>query len=384
MIGSGAHQQRLIFENVPYEQWEYEHLEALERALEEERVSLPESFAVYDRLRFLQATKYKTKKTVEAIQNHLQWRAESLPPVLNDASAQLINSGFIYVHGRDRFFRPMLIINPRRLLQFKGRIGEEDVIRATVFLLEYMKNYMFLPAQVENWLLICDTAKLGMTELPKDIKDMIRKVNGTLSDNFRCRMCSMFILNTSFFATVLWTFAKTFLKEHTKRKIKVTGSSTHADLLQLVEPSQLEQRFGGLANNVEQNFWPPIVPSQHFGQDSRNLVTRNEYAQLIQEGTRVLTPSPYLQQEQKDKAVRRKGAPSHLTPILEVPEEPSSEDQRWASRNFRKRDSLRRDSDDALSALPEEVNTSDVRRMIDVMRYTKRVQRVTKNPVGLQ
>ena len=82
--------------------------------------------------------------------------------------------------------------------------------------------------------------------------------------------------------------------------------------------------------------------------------------------------------------MRRKGAPSHLTPILEVPEEPSSEDQRWASRNFRKRDSLRRDSDDALSALPEEVNTSDVRRMIDVMRYTKRVQRVTKNPVGLQ
>ena len=76
-----------------------------------------------------------------------------------------------------------------------------------------------------------------MTELPKDIKNMMRKVLDTLSDNFRCRMCNMFILNTSFFVTVLWTFAKTFLKEHTKRKIKVTSSSTHSDLLELVEPS---------------------------------------------------------------------------------------------------------------------------------------------------
>ena len=109
-------------------------------------MSLPETFAVHDRMRFLQATKYKTKKTVEAIQNHLQWREKSLPAVLNDASARLINSGFLYVHGRDRFFRPMLIINPRRLLQFKGIVGDEDVIRATVFLLEYMKTYMFLPA----------------------------------------------------------------------------------------------------------------------------------------------------------------------------------------------------------------------------------------------
>jgi len=35
--------------------------------------------------------------------------------MLSDMTAKLVQSGFFYVHGRDRMYRPIIVISPTKL-----------------------------------------------------------------------------------------------------------------------------------------------------------------------------------------------------------------------------------------------------------------------------
>jgi len=48
----------------------------------------------------------------------MQWRKEHIPPKLTSLCEKLINSGYMYIHGRDKKFRPLIVINPAALLPF--------------------------------------------------------------------------------------------------------------------------------------------------------------------------------------------------------------------------------------------------------------------------
>ena len=63
-------------------------------------------------IRFLQANDYKTKPAVQELQSHLVWREKNLPIILNPVRMELLDNGFLYTHGRDKFFRPLVIHNP--------------------------------------------------------------------------------------------------------------------------------------------------------------------------------------------------------------------------------------------------------------------------------
>jgi hypothetical protein len=39
-------------------------------------------------------------------------------------------------------------------------------IMATTFMLEYIKNNLFLPGQVENWVILIDLDNLGLMNVP--------------------------------------------------------------------------------------------------------------------------------------------------------------------------------------------------------------------------
>lgn len=88
-------------------------------------------------------------------------------------------------------------------------------------------NIIHLPGQVENWVLVVNVSKLGVTEIPRKI---LGNVIGCLSDNYRCMSKRMFILNTSWTIKMGWKIVEAFLQEHTRRKISLTDSHTHDEL----------------------------------------------------------------------------------------------------------------------------------------------------------
>jgi hypothetical protein len=92
----------------------------------------------------------------------------------------------------------------------------------------------------------------------------------------------MFILNTTFAINVAWKVIQAFLKPHTKKKISLTSKSTDKELFELAHGSQVEEKFGGEAENVE-SFWPPIMPSNNYDHDEDNLVSDKEYCDIIKQ-----------------------------------------------------------------------------------------------------
>ena len=78
----------------------------------------------------------------------------------------LINTGFLYIHGRDRNFRPCVVIQPRIMAERRPKPGIENIRGSVTYMLTYVLDHMMLPGQVENWNLLVDVAKVGLTVLP--------------------------------------------------------------------------------------------------------------------------------------------------------------------------------------------------------------------------
>ena len=64
----------------------------------------------------------------------------------------------------------------------------------------------------------------------------------------------------------IFNTVKYFLDENTQQKIQFTTSNINPQLLKMVHPSQLEQRYGGTAKDREQGeYWPPKLNSTTYG-----------------------------------------------------------------------------------------------------------------------
>ena len=67
-------------------------------------------------LRFLVARYFDLKKVIPELKAHLEWRQVYYPlPMLSKEGLNLLNSGFLYVHGRTKDMSPMLIMDWKNL-----------------------------------------------------------------------------------------------------------------------------------------------------------------------------------------------------------------------------------------------------------------------------
>ena len=82
---------------------------------------------------------YDPAHTISEINSYLKWKENNLPNVLSKEQMNLLDSGFMYTHGRDKVFRPLLILNPKVFVDLK--VSDEDTIKASHFVLQYMLNH---------------------------------------------------------------------------------------------------------------------------------------------------------------------------------------------------------------------------------------------------
>ena len=73
---------------------------------------------------------------------------ELLPLKVNQKVHDIIQAGFVYIGGRDRFYRPVLIIRAARLLAQSPTPNEAIAAIYMTFL--FMKKHMWCPGRIEN------------------------------------------------------------------------------------------------------------------------------------------------------------------------------------------------------------------------------------------
>jgi hypothetical protein len=238
--------ERLIFSKQELKEWEKVVLEQLEKYLTQRELSLPDPTV---KLRFLYGQGWNIPNTFEAIKYHMKWKQEwppirSLVPLIHP----VLNSGGIYIHGRDNRYRPSLVIRPFKLSEFNYYLH----LASAYFLLEFILDTMLIPGQIENWVLIIDMKNFPLSEALNQ-----KKLISELFTHYPCRVGKIYIMNAGKTIPGLDRLIpqNTFFKVHFIENLVEMLSDFH--------PRQLEIRFGGSVPNLK-TFWPPCNSGASF------------------------------------------------------------------------------------------------------------------------
>lgn len=118
-----------------------------------------------------------------------------------------------------------------------------------------------IPGRIENLQFVINLAGQGVTSMPVGkIKTILRSI----SSQHKCVARTIYILNAPMTITVLWQAVRFLLDETTSRKVQIINNNSCPDLVRLTAPNQLEEKFGGTAEN-KTSFWPPSLPDDEFG-----------------------------------------------------------------------------------------------------------------------
>lgn len=295
--------RRIFDAGVEFLSFEIEKLKELRSEIEMynsknvKKLSFPPNWMENNTLRFLQATAYNHAKTIEYLIAHLEFREKTFPIRVSDKIIEILNLGFLYGHGRDQRFRPLLVINAKVYKKYKDTYMIEEWVTAVMYFMEYLVNKLLVPGQVENWNTICDVDEVSVVFLPGNLKKIIE----ILQCNYRARLNVMYIMNISFFIKAFWNMIKGMLDPNTEKKIKMIGSDKNP-MFEFINKNQVEIKFGGTAKNIESHFFPHIIPDASNLNEKENknkyLMDENHYCEFIEKNNQYVR-SPYIDFEKK-------------------------------------------------------------------------------------
>eukprot|EP01017_Pseudomicrothorax_dubius_P028729 TRINITY_DN3433_c0_g1_i8.p1 TRINITY_DN3433_c0_g1~~TRINITY_DN3433_c0_g1_i8.p1 ORF type:complete len:506 (-),score=78.73 TRINITY_DN3433_c0_g1_i8:172-1689(-) len=249
----------------PLDSFEEEKLAEFEESLRRDGLPLPNWWRREETLRWLHGCNFKIDKAVISVRTHLKY-LEDAPKDLNPGAWALLQKGIIYQFGRDRRFRPVLVVDCAKIVH-EG-VSVEDSIKGLIYLLQLIRETMFLPGYVEQWVFILEAQNLTLFNLPLS---HIRAVIEICKLNYPSFLSKMFILNMPFLLNATWNMIKGLLDPETVVKIDLLKESQLDQIQKKIAPEMLEKRFGGQHQNME-TYWPPQIPQ---GKKEVNVVINN-------------------------------------------------------------------------------------------------------------
>ena len=120
VVESKNGKQRIIFYNIEgFSSKEVDEVNKFKQYVRSNGLEIKREYGDSEVLRFLQVSKFEYSKTFSYITKYVEWQNTHIPPIINDLGEQLIRSGYLYIHGRDKYLRPLIVLNPTALLEFK-------------------------------------------------------------------------------------------------------------------------------------------------------------------------------------------------------------------------------------------------------------------------
>ncbi len=251
----GKGSQRVIFTDVPLMPEEEEHLKNFRKYFSDQNKTFPSWVDDKDRLvlRFLQGNGFDYAKTMKSLDEHLEWRLNNLP-VESEEIEELAKTGLIYFFGRDKRFRPVLHIPVKKLAD--ANIPNETLGKLAIYMMEFALKNLMVPGKVESMVVVVDMTGVSTLGIPVTA---LKTIGQMLQNNYRARLYKQYVLNTPFLVKGVWAVAKGFLEEFTVAKFNILGSD-YTELYKQIDKSQLENKMGGLCNDIAEDFFPPQKP----------------------------------------------------------------------------------------------------------------------------
>ncbi len=272
-------------------------------------LEFPSRFPLCEILKIYQANKYDIKTTINSLLAYTQFRKGYFPMKLKDKAIEILsNTGFLYCHGRDRSFRPIIICRAESYLDNLKNYCYDDWLNAIIYFTEYVIQYMLIPGQVETWNTIADLNNVSLFRMPSDFLKFV----SFLQINYRSRLNLNFVHGMSRILDFLWRIVKSFLHSNVEKKIIFLNEGNKNLLFETILPNQLEKKYGGEAENlfesnsknkndnlfIAKSLFPPHMPNEEYqsNQDKAKLISENEYI-ILYKKDKLSQLSPYVDVE---------------------------------------------------------------------------------------
>ena len=270
---------RFIFNGQPKTQFEKEKLSEFSAyECKKGKLNYPENWLESDTMRLLQASEYDIKKTYTTINENIQW-LNSIPKTINDKIVTLLNSGFMYVYGRDHHFRPIIIVSVKMVKKvISQKYNFDEINESIVYLMNYIIKYILIPGQIENWIVFVDFQDVGISDIGE-----FKKILSTLSKQ-RGRVFKNYFVNIGGFIKMsVNAVVKMF--SSVARKLVILGHDELKKVQEIISSENLEKKYGGLAPDIVpggNNLFPPIMPSSNFALSGEklNIVSPEAYKEM--------------------------------------------------------------------------------------------------------
>jgi len=197
--GSGNTAKRKIFYQVPLDDFEKQEILKLHQTLQDKRITLPSNWTERDSLKYLYSSKFDHDKSAEKIQNCLEWRSNPNSQTLSPGVKFILECGALYIYGRDRQFRPLMILDLAKV-DFDN-MKEEDFNAAVTILMDIMREYCYIPGKIERTTVLIDLRNVSMTSVPMGaMKGFITIANAC----FPCTMHKTYLIGMTFMMRMSW------------------------------------------------------------------------------------------------------------------------------------------------------------------------------------
>lgn len=248
----------MTFTDMPLNDLEKKHCDGFINFCKEKGISVPESYLTSENMlvRYLQATKWDYQKTFDAVLMHNEWTIQTRPHICPNkqlAVDMLTKNGFIYFFRRDKFLRPIVVVNIAKLKTLSAD-DLESFVPTISYLMTYSIQKALIPGKAECFVNIIDLNGVSMTSIPVTA---IKRFLQSSQTNFRGRTYKTFILNANMIIRGSFGIVKSMIDEFSAQKINMLGSDFRKHLLEIIEPHNLEKRFGGTVPDKTGGFFPP-------------------------------------------------------------------------------------------------------------------------------
>jgi hypothetical protein len=162
----------------------------------------------------------------------------------------------IYPHGyhkTDKLGRPIYLelISKVNITELFKATTEERMMKYYIKEYERQVNIRFAHCSkavgklIEQTFIILDMEGIGISHLTGKTREFLKIASNIAQDYYPEMLGTMYLVNTSFFFSAVWSIVKGFLDEKTTNKIKVEKSGYAKKLLEHVDAENLPTFFGG-------------------------------------------------------------------------------------------------------------------------------------------
>ena len=194
---------RKIYSDSPFFDNEKQYIAEFKQLLSQHpEVKIPSYMDDALLLRFIYADECKLEVVFKRFVKYIEWSNKTYPIVITPKSKliEILNKGFVYVHGRDCRFRPILVFRLQEFVKIEKIYSVEEVIECGCFLGQFVINNMMIPGKIERWNLIINLRGVKLLSLP----DHIKKLLPIMNEGFISRLHKNYIIGMTFIFRLLY------------------------------------------------------------------------------------------------------------------------------------------------------------------------------------